>query len=69
MKCQRKIGSYFHTVKRPEKDYESSLSGKSDSEIDPLDDDSDKGEPSSCSLQGVTSKPESTTCVNECCQS
>ena len=68
MKRQQKIG-YFQKVKRPEKDYESSLSSESDSESDPLDDDSDEGEPSSCSaLQGVTRKPESRACINECCQ-
>ena len=69
MKQQQKLGSYFQTVKRPEKDYESS-SGESDSEIDPLDDDeAELLEQSSSSLQAVTGKPESTACVNECCQS
>ena len=72
MKRQLKVGSYFQAVKRPEKDYESS-SGESDGEIDPLDDDTDNegelSEPSSSSLQTMTRKPESTACINECCQS
>ena len=33
--------SYFQIAKRPEKDYASPLSGDSDSEIDPFDDNSD----------------------------
>ena len=71
MKRQLKLGSYFQTVKKTEKDYELSLSGESDSEIDPLDDDDEAEllEQSSSSLQAVTGKLESTACVNECCQS
>ena len=69
MKHQRKIYAATSIQWRDQKRTESSLSGESDSEIDPLDDNSDEGEPSSCSLQGVARKPESTTSVNECCQS
>ena len=42
---------------------------ESDSEIHPLDNDCDEGEPSSCSLKGMTRKPESRACVNEYCHS